>query len=461
MQLRPNIPNHRGPAIPKRVVSSGCCSTKDISGGVMPWLAVVAVVLIATTGLSACSGSPRSQVAISRPRNEVSTKPRPPFTHGSFTKSAPLQVSKWHVVSSPVPPGATENVTNTTISSELESVTCPSSSFCVAVGYTSHGSQGLIETYDGLTWSVNASSSISLGNGDFAGNLSLVSCPTVRFCAAVERYGGEIIWNGSVWSAVSYPPASYGKTWQPQALSCGNSRSCMAVGSVDDGPAPANCEPGFCHPSSVAVAQAWNGSSWSNVVVSLPSGTTGSELYDVQCFADSSCLAVGQGGGNARGFFLKWNGLSWSPLTSSPNVMFTLSCESTFSCIATGIPGSVDEGTPRITLSETWNGSAWSTDSVVPTPGGPNKGFLGGLLSVSCADSCVAIGSTTALGTSGVSEAFMDGWNGVSWSPIPLPKSVADSTLNGVSCTAHFCIAVGSSAAGATLIIKGPPPPAA
>ncbi len=60
------------------------------------------------------------------------------------------------------------------------SVSCPSSSFCVAVD-----SSGDVSTYNGVSWS-------SPKVIDPSGVLVSVSCPTVRFCVAVD-YAGKVV----------------------------------------------------------------------------------------------------------------------------------------------------------------------------------------------------------------------------------------------------------------------------
>jgi hypothetical protein len=80
----------------------------------------------------------------------------------------------------------------------LQSVSCPSASFCTAVDQ-----QGEAFTYNGHLWS----SPSGIG-GSYA--LQSVSCPSASFCAAVDQQGpaegqqGEAFtYNGTSWSPPS------------------------------------------------------------------------------------------------------------------------------------------------------------------------------------------------------------------------------------------------------------------
>ncbi len=67
-----------------------------------------------------------------------------------------------------------------------QTISCASSSFCVAVG-----GQDAYE-YDGSEWS-----SFDIDSDQ---SLAAVSCPTSRFCAAVDSSGRVVAYNGSGWS---------------------------------------------------------------------------------------------------------------------------------------------------------------------------------------------------------------------------------------------------------------------
>ena len=119
------------------------------------------------------------------------------------------------------------------IGSALRSVKCTSNTSCVAVGYTGKG-KGLIERWDGSTWTIVPSPTRSGNSG-----LSSVKCVTASDCVAV---GGQSIqrqfpgprliehWNGITWSIVPSPAPASTSHGSLAGVSCATSTSCMAVG---------------------------------------------------------------------------------------------------------------------------------------------------------------------------------------------------------------------------------------
>jgi len=110
----------------------------------------------------------------------------------------------------------------------LHSVSCTSSSFCVAVD-----GNGSAYTYDGSAWS----GPVRIDpNG---GGLSSVSCVSSSFCVAVDGAGNALMYNGSSWSSQSIDPNGQGLT----AVSCASTSFCMATDTaghaVEYGPLPA------------------------------------------------------------------------------------------------------------------------------------------------------------------------------------------------------------------------------
>ena len=79
--------------------------------------------------------------------------------------------------------------TSATEANFANSVSCASSRFCESVGYFVSGSgssasvKGLILTWNGNTWSID--SAVPLPTGGF---LDSISCASTRFCVAVGAY---------------------------------------------------------------------------------------------------------------------------------------------------------------------------------------------------------------------------------------------------------------------------------
>jgi hypothetical protein len=167
--------------------------------------------------------------------------------------------SHWTAVHPPTPMGH-EGV--------LEGVACASSSRCWAVGeeFTNNStgaSKTLVETWNGVSWSVVASpnSSSALENG-----FSSVSCLAPGLCWAVgstvENAGGNATlaarWDGSSWSRVPTANSSRPENFL-QGVSCASRVDCWAFGVAQDETVPAT-DPLMEH---------WNGVKWS-VVAAIP-----------------------------------------------------------------------------------------------------------------------------------------------------------------------------------------------
>jgi hypothetical protein len=166
-------------------------------------------------------------------------------------------------------------------------VSCTSSSRCSAVGYeVTHGGDqiALAERLRGLTWHVQSTPPLpSL----LTVVLASVSCPTSTECIAVGSWfrgttGLTLAeaWNGSTWKVVSTPKLAGKGDSQLAGVSCTSAKVCRAVGAP-----PATGQ------TSAGLAEAWNGSSWKVQSVADPSPTTG--LVAVSCTAGAHCTAAG------------------------------------------------------------------------------------------------------------------------------------------------------------------------
>ena len=90
--------------------------------------------------------------------------------------------------------------------------------------------------------------------------------------------------------------------------------------------------------------------------------------------------------------------------------------------------GEATNTTGQVTLTEHWNGTAWS---VVPSPNissGNNNLF--GVAAVSTTD-VWAVGEFVA--PSGVEQALIEQWNGTSWSVVSSPSAGGSNVLSGVA----------------------------
>ena len=190
----------------------------------------------------------------------------------------------WSVVPTPSPYPA-DNV--------LSGVSCVSASFCLAVGGGSlppgPGDSGArsgsyAETWDGTSWALV---------GDPGGFVQSVSCVTPTFCMAVgstssDDNDGEPyadIWDGSGWqsSPVAVPPLDPNGTAWLAGVSCLSSTNCVAVGSYRQ--------------NGILVVKAlterWAGGSWAIGQEVDPDSLTA--LSSVSCSDQGGqvCMAVG------------------------------------------------------------------------------------------------------------------------------------------------------------------------
>jgi hypothetical protein len=170
----------------------------------------------------------------------------------------------------------------------------------------------------------------------------------------------------------------------------------------------------------------------------------------VSCAGARSCEAVGyydnSADDTAAPFAESWNGTAWTlqsvPLPAGGNNgwLAGVSCTSATSCIAVGYyTGTSPAASGRITLADQWNGTAWS---VLTTPFPPEAGSV--LYGVSCfsATDCTAVGYYEA-GTTYL--ALAERWNGTAWSIQATQATNGPATyLQSVSCrSATACVAVG------------------
>jgi hypothetical protein len=294
------------------------------------------------------------------------------------------------------------------------------------------------------------------------GALLGVSCRSAKSCIAVGDFlpksvnGGVSddtgtlaeLWNGKTW-AVARPPVPVGTTTATlSAVSCVTSADCVAAGVYTraDG-------------TSAPLAESWNGRAWANVLVKLPKGSAGGDLNGVSCASSKYCVAVGSFGNPDADIVAlaeSWNGKTWTaseppaPAGATAATLQAVSCTSPSGCVAAGSYTNA-EGYP-LGLAGSWNGEKWT---LVPLPE-PSR--YGELFGVSCVPSkhCLAVGAVLA--ADGIQAAPASyAWNGKTWSyrqvPVP-PKgsgSTATSTLEGAHClSATYCVAVGQLDLGAS-----------
>jgi hypothetical protein len=342
---------------------------------------------------------------------------------GVFVAALPAGATPvWSVTPSPNP--------TTSSQSHLSGVSCPSTTFCIAVGeYTYGPDHTLVEQWNGTRWTIVSSPNPK----EFQHTpswLSGVSCPSTTSCFAVGSYqpssDREVTliehWNGRSWSIMASPTPGDGTPFQSGGLagvSCPSTSSCFAVGSFE----------------GRGLIEHWNGSVWT-IMNGVPTPPNGHAPLDaVYCPSPRSCFAVGSSSVEyadfTSGLVEHWNGRGgWSIMAGDPSPgrfddLSGVSCPSPKSCFAVGASSYVEH----------WNGHGGWTFMT-----GPNPSATAGLAAVSCATtmSCVAIGA-------GAGYTLAEQWDGRgSWTIMTSP-TLRNPQLVGVACpSTNSCLAVGS-----------------
>ena len=197
---------------------------------------------------------------------------------------------------------------------QLDNVHCLSTSDCWAVGNAGPvqqnpnflpifpgavGDQGLIEHWDGATWSVVASANEPSPGGGYLNGLTCVDATDCWASGATTDATGMAAgvlmehWDGSGWSLVptAIPESTTGSILS--SISCTSASECWAVGS--SGSFGGGGGSGF-RPSSFI--ENWNGSSWS--IDPSPNVTALSFLNSVTCLRETGCWAVGSAATEAQ-----------------------------------------------------------------------------------------------------------------------------------------------------------------
>jgi hypothetical protein len=262
--------------------------------------------------------------------------------------------------------------------------------------------------------------------------------------ASTETLSLAELWNGTSWTIQKTANASGASSTVLNGISCANTTSaCTAVGYAITGGAVS------------AIAERWNGSSWSMQTVPLPSGSTSSELEGVGCRGSSFCMAIGHyvnSLGERRSFSAMWNGSTWAlktvpePLGAQESVLLDISCTGTV-VICTAAGGYYNSSSLQETLIVRWNGAEWVSQTS-PNPAGSGASVLQGVVCANAeSTTCGVVGDWVS---EGKNVTLAEQWNGKTWSleSTPNPVGATFSALWDVMCresTELVCLAVGWS----------------
>ena len=218
---------------------------------------------------------------------------------------------------------ASYNGTSWSVLSTTPSVwhaSCVSSSFCAAVAGSATGKY--ISLYTGSSWGTL----IKVDTSPHELGLETVSCAATTFCVAIDAYANVYTYNGTSWSLPTNLTGAETAAAE-YSVSCTSDAFCVAVGDKDE--------------------YTYNGASWTAGTRHLTGGT----FTSVSCVSEVFCIWVS--GDEASQF----NGTSWSAPTNidsdpGPGIR-SVSCGSTSNCVG------VDEAGGGVTF----NGTSWSAPS--------------------------------------------------------------------------------------------------
>jgi len=200
---------------------------------------------------------------------------KPPFRAAYQTLAEQWNGTAWSVQTTPDEGTAVHNW--------LYSVSCTAANACIAVGGL-QGVPGLAMRWDGTAWSIQ-----NVSSPDYT--LYGVSCTSATACTAVGLLTADIAnspsvyvdrWDGTRWWQQSVPLPPDAKAATLYGVSCPSAKACAAVG-------------GYTTRSGVeeALAEEWNGTTWTVVPTPTPGGATSTTLAGVSCSSASTCTAVG------------------------------------------------------------------------------------------------------------------------------------------------------------------------
>lgn len=335
-------------------------------------------------------------------------------------------------------------------SGRIASVSCRSTTSCTAVGSAS-GRAASALSWNGTGWTLD-----TMPKPPHPAGLDAVSCADATDCVAVGSY--EYQYNqypfaeqlsGTTWRVLPNPPAIANASGDIMGVACSSPTSCVAVG--EDGATESGSG------SQMPYAAEWNGTSWQQSALPIPPGyknPTGI-LSSVSCESATDCTAVGFfGTGYNPGTVAlaeHWNGTTWSlkkvplPTTSADANLTAVSCVPA-GCEAVGYLVAKSTGR-ELGYSTSWNGTAWTADKLTYAPHGSISPELYGITCTSTT-SCVAVGNSGHSGPQGADRLLIEAFNGTSWS-VPKAPQPNESELHSVACSAvGSCTAVGDTFGG-------------
>ena len=357
---------------------------------------------------------------------------------GNQTLTEDWDGSSWSIVSSAD--------TSATQSNSLYGVAAISAGNLWAVGsYTNGASQTLIERYTGTSWSIVASPNAT--SGDQLRSVATVTPSDVwavgfSLTASGAHQTLTEHWDGSTWSVVASPNVAPAQESLLAGVAAVSTSDVYAVGnSLSAG--------GY----EQTLIEHWNGTAWSIVASPDSSATQDNVLTSVTAISTSDVWGVGYyaNAGTNQTLIEHWNGAAWT-IVASPNtgpaqanVLHSVSQVGSGDVWAVG---AYDNAGTSQTLTEHWNGAAWSIVASANTSPAQSN-FLVSASAVSTSD----VWTVGYYSSGGISQTLTEHWDGSAWSIVASPNTSAaqNNLLEAVSAVSASDVwATGYDVGGST-----------
>jgi hypothetical protein len=255
---------------------------------------------------------------------------------------------------------------------------------------------------------------------------------------AAGRFPLAAHWNGSSWTIVPTPTQT------------GGSKSTLN-GVVDL--SPTNAWAVGRSRSATALVEHWNGTAWSIVPVPTPAGAATSQLAAISALSPTNIWAVGSvvnivnTAVQNRTLVEHWNGSAWSIVparnATTSNLLTGVTAVAANDVWAVGYTITTDgSNQPDRTLIEHWNGTSWS---IVASPTVASNDTLTGVAARSATDIWAVGFRQDPSGAIPIDRTLTEHWNGSAWSVVASPNVGSnDNLLNAVAAVPGDVWAVGS-----------------
>jgi hypothetical protein len=344
-------------------------------------------------------------------------------------------------------------------SGSLLSVTCTTISSCVAVGYDGRNQPLMVAGDPSTPWTGAQAADVVLGNAFSAGGeLTSISCVSSSDCVAAgidnnEQplvFGGDpATWGAAQAQEMTLHGAAFGAETSPSTLTCTSNTSCLELGlSYND------------QDGSSAYLIQGNPATWDLAsAVPMTGISPNSSLNGNACPSPTFCVAVGQDGVSEDPLVLTGDPSTWgsaggrvialSNALGGGGVLFGVACTSTTSCVAVG----VDYNDRPLVLKG--NPSTWTSANAVEFKLSKALQTYGALNSIACTSvtACVAVGSD---GFGNKRQPLVLVGNPSTWKATNLKKVTLTSALGGTGTLFSVACASSTSCVTAGYAGKGP-----